>query len=64
MANFYRRLIDLLREAGYKFKRPGSGDHEIWWNPQTRQRVTVDHGVNSRNTANAILKQAGLPKAF
>jgi hypothetical protein len=54
----------LLREAGYEFKRQGRGDHEIWWNPKTGARVTVDRKLASRFTANGVLKEAGLPKAF
>ena len=64
MADYYRDLIRLLRDAGYEFKRQGRGDHEIWWSPRTGVRVTVDRKLNSRNTANAILKAADLPKAF
>jgi predicted RNA binding protein YcfA (HicA-like mRNA interferase family) len=64
MADYYRDLIRLLRDAGFEFKRPGRGDHEIWWNPRTGVRVTVDRKLNSRVTANAILKAADLPKAF
>jgi hypothetical protein len=26
--------------------------------------ITVDNNIKSRHTANAVLKQAGLPKAF
>jgi predicted RNA binding protein YcfA (HicA-like mRNA interferase family) len=64
MADYYRDAIKLLRAAGYEFKRQGRGDHEIWWNPQTGVRVTVDRKLRSRFTANGILKEAGLPKAF
>ncbi len=62
MADYY--LVRLLSENGYAFKRQGRGDHEIWWNPRTGVRVTVDRKLTSRFTANAILKEAGLPKAF
>jgi predicted RNA binding protein YcfA (HicA-like mRNA interferase family) len=64
MANFYRDLVRMLRDAGYELKRQGRGDHEIWWNPRTGVRVIVDHGIKSRATANAVLKEAGLPKEF
>ena len=64
MADFYRDLVKLLRTAGYEFKRQGRGDHEIWWHPQTRVNLTVDKKLRSRITANEILKDAGLPKAF
>ena len=64
MADFYRDVIRLLREANFEFKRQGRGDHEIWWNPGTGVRVTVDRKLKSKFTANGILKEAGLPKAF
>ena len=64
MADYYRDLVARLRAAGYEFKRPGRGDHEIWWNPRTGVRVTVDKKLRSKVTANEILKDAGLPKAF
>lgn len=64
MADFYRDVIRLLKAGGYEFKRSGRGDHEIWWNPQTREFVVVDRKLKSKITANEILKQAGLPKAF
>ena len=58
-------MVDrLLREAGFQFKRQGRGDHEIWWNPATGVSVTVDRKINSRFTANGILKEAGLSKTF
>jgi hypothetical protein len=28
MADFYRDVIRLLRDAGFEFKRQGRGDHE------------------------------------
>ncbi|UIY31139.1 type II toxin-antitoxin system HicA family toxin [Neorhizobium galegae] len=51
-------------KAGCHYHRPGKGDHEIWYSPITKRYFTVDHSVKSRHTANAALKQAGLPKAF
>jgi predicted RNA binding protein YcfA (HicA-like mRNA interferase family) len=64
MADFYRDVVHLLREAGYEFKRQDQGDHEIWWNPATGVRVTVDRKLRSKFTANGILKEAGLTKKF
>jgi predicted RNA binding protein YcfA (HicA-like mRNA interferase family) len=64
MADYYRDLIARLRQAGFEFKRQGRGDHEIWWNPRAHVSVTVDRKLRSRITANEILKDAGLPKAF
>jgi hypothetical protein len=54
---FDRALRDLLRAAGCTFVRQGRGGHEIWYSP-------VPVGIPSRHTANAIPRQAGLPKAF
>jgi hypothetical protein len=64
MADFYRDVVARLRAAGYEFKRSGRGDHSIWWHPETKVRLTVDRKLRSKITANEILKDAGLPKAF
>ncbi|MDO8534893.1 MAG: type II toxin-antitoxin system HicA family toxin [Xanthobacteraceae bacterium] len=56
--------MQLLKAAGYEFKRQGRGDHEIWWELRNRIHVMVDKKLRSKITANEILKQAGLPKAF
>jgi predicted RNA binding protein YcfA (HicA-like mRNA interferase family) len=61
---FDRALRELLRAAGCKFVRQGKGSHEIWYSPVTRRNFAVPVGIPSRHTANAILRQAGLPKAF
>ena len=45
------------------FERQGKGDHEIWYSPLTRRSV-VYNNIQSRHTANGVLKQAGLPKSF
>ncbi|MBL8588291.1 MAG: type II toxin-antitoxin system HicA family toxin [Methylobacteriaceae bacterium] len=61
---FDRELRDLLTRAGCVFVRQGKGSHEIWRSPITGRSFAVPVGVPSRHTANAILRQAGLPKAF
>lgn len=61
---FDREVRDLLRAAGCRMVRQEKGSHEIWHSPITAQNFPVQVGVASRHTANAILKQAGLPKAF
>ena len=61
---FDRTLRDLLREAGCAMMRQGRGSHEIWHSPITRQNFAAPVNIPSRHTANAILRQAGLPKAF
>jgi len=54
----------LLSAAGCTYDRPGKHDHEIWYSPITQRRLAGDHKILSRHTANGVLKQAGLPKAF
>jgi predicted RNA binding protein YcfA (HicA-like mRNA interferase family) len=64
VADYYRDLVRILRRNGFVLKRHGKGDHEIWWDPETGRRAVVAVKTKSRMTANAALKQAGLPKAF
>jgi predicted RNA binding protein YcfA (HicA-like mRNA interferase family) len=61
---FDRPLRDLLLAAGCSLVRQGKGSHEIWTSPVSGQNFAVPVGIPSRHTANAILKQAGLKKAF
>ncbi|KAB0679396.1 type II toxin-antitoxin system HicA family toxin [Aureimonas leprariae] len=61
---FDRELRGLLREAGCELVRQGKGSHEVWRSPITGRTFPVQVGVASRHTANAGLRQAGLPKAF
>lgn len=58
------KLKKILTEAGCYFERTGKGDHDIWYSPITERRFVVDSAIKSRHTANAVLKQAGLPKQF
>jgi len=64
MADFTKDLKKILREAGCTFERHGKGDHELWYSPITAVRFVVDNAIKSRHTANAVLRQAGLPKRF
>ena len=61
---FTPELIRLLRDSGCQFERHGKGDHDIWFSPVTGLRFPVDSNIKSRHTANAVLRQAGLPKHF
>jgi hypothetical protein len=64
MADYAAKLKELLRANQCHFERQGKGDHEIWFSPITEVRFPVDSKIKSRHTANAVLKQAGLPKQF
>ena len=64
MADYAPEVKRLLREAGCYPVRQDKGDHEIWFSPITGRKFVVDSKIKSRHTANAVLKQAGLPKKF
>jgi predicted RNA binding protein YcfA (HicA-like mRNA interferase family) len=64
MADFYPQRVALLLAAGCERVRPGRGSHEIWRNPLNGRNFTLPRSTKSRHTANEVLKQAGLPKAF
>jgi len=61
---FDRDLKRLLSDAGWRYVRNAKGSHEVWTDARGTRNVIVPHGVVKRHTANAVLKQAGLPKAF
>jgi len=63
-SNLYPALVRLLEEAGCSFVRQGKGSHEIWFSPITNRRFTVPKNTVIIHTANGVLKDAGLPKAF
>jgi hypothetical protein len=64
MANFTPELKRILAEKNCHKVRQGKGDHEIWHSPINGRHFVVDSKIKSRHTANAVLKQAGLPKHF
>ena len=63
-SNLYPKLARLLRSAGCTFVRQAKGSHEIWHSPLTNRNYTVPRNTVVTHTANAALKDAGLPKAF
>jgi predicted RNA binding protein YcfA (HicA-like mRNA interferase family) len=64
MADYYRDLVRVLQAHGCYLVRAGKGSHEIWYSPVSKKNVTVPRTTKSRHTANDVLKQAGLAKAF
>ncbi len=64
MNDFGPEVRRLLKAAGFEFHRAGKGDHQIWKSQTSGRVVTVDTKIKSRHSANATLKQAGLPKSF
>ena len=35
----YRQVTRKLRKVGFEFYRTGKGNHEVWFNPQTRLKT-------------------------
>jgi len=64
MADYSRKLRELLRQHGCYLIRQGRGDHEIWFSPIVNRPFTVDGSIKKRHMANAVLKQAGIDKFF
>jgi predicted RNA binding protein YcfA (HicA-like mRNA interferase family) len=63
-SNLYPELVRLLRDAGCHIVRQGKGSHEIWFSPVTKRTFSVPRNTRKPHTANSILKDAGLRKAF
>ena len=63
MTDFGKTVRDKLSKAGCAFLRRGKGDHDIWMTREGK-RIVVPVRIKSRHTANGILKDAGLAKAF
>ncbi len=63
MNDFGKAVRARLSEADCVFLPRGKGDHDLWITKQGR-RIVVPVQIKSRHTANGILKDAGLPKAF
>ena len=61
--DFYPELTALLHAAGWRRAANAKGSHEKWRHPDRAYAVIVPRS-KSCHTANEVLKQAGLPKAF
>lgn len=64
MAEYEKKVRDMLKKMGCSFVRRGKGDHDIWFSPHTNRNVTVDTKIKSRHTSNAIMKQSGIDFKF
>ena len=63
--SFSTDLLAILKEAGCNYHAPAHrGNHDIWFSPITGVYFPLDGKILSHNTANAILKIAGLPEQF
>jgi predicted RNA binding protein YcfA (HicA-like mRNA interferase family) len=61
--DFYREAAKILSEAGWTPTDGGKGSHRKWRHMASGRTVIVPRS-KSRHTANEVLRQAGLPKAF
>lgn len=64
MAEYEKKVRDVLLENGCHFVRRGKGDHDIWYSPLTGRTFPVDSKIKSRHMANVILKQSGIDYHF
>ena len=46
------------------FVRHGKGHHDVWRSPRIEAPFTAPANIDFRHTANKVLKDAGLSKAF
>lgn len=61
--DFYPELVRILRAAVWRQVPSGKGSHEKWHHEDTGRTLIVPPHQEP-HTANEILKDAGLPKAF
>jgi hypothetical protein len=59
-SGFYLQLRKILLQHECRLIRQGKGSHEFWQSPINGRCFPVAITVNTRHTANAILKQAGI----
>ncbi len=64
MAEYEKKVREILSENGCKFLRHGKGDHDIWYSPITNKNFPVDGKIKSRHIANDIMKQSGIKYHF
>ncbi|MBP5465488.1 MAG: type II toxin-antitoxin system HicA family toxin [Treponema sp.] len=64
MAEYEKKVREILLIHGCSFVRHGKGDHDIYYSPITKRNFTVDSKIKSRHTANAIMKQSGIDWHF
>ena len=64
MAEYEKRVREILSKNGCYFVRRGKGDHDIWYSPIVNKKFPVDSKIKSRHTANAIMKQSGINHKF
>ncbi len=64
MAEYEKKVREILKQYGCQFVRKGRGDHEIWKSPFVKRPIAVDGKIKSRHMANLILKPSGIDYRF
>jgi hypothetical protein len=64
MAEYEKRVREVLRNNDCHFVRRGKGDHDIWHSQINNRNFPVDTVIKSRHMANLIMKQSGIKHRF
>jgi len=64
MAEYEKKVRQILLQHGCCFVRHGKGDHEVWYSPITKKNFPVDGKIYIRHVANSVMKQAGINYHF
>ena len=64
MGDYTKKVKEILSDNGFQYERRGKGDHDIWYNPDTKKSVSVDGKIKLKTSANELLKEAGIGKRF
>ncbi len=64
MAEYEKRIREILSQEQCTFVRHGKGDHDIWYSPINGRTFSVPMKIKSRHMANVILKQSGIDFRF
>lgn len=64
MAEYEKKVREILLQNGGYFIRHGKGSHDIWKSPFAEKPVVVPQKIKSRHMANVILKQSGIDYRF
>ena len=64
MAEYEKKVREILKQNGFTFHHHGKGDHDVWFSELLNKKVTVDSKIKSRHIANAIMKQSGITHKF
>jgi predicted RNA binding protein YcfA (HicA-like mRNA interferase family) len=61
---FYKDLVAEISSLGFVYWKQAKGSHEKWRHPISGIILIVQRNLDSRHTANVVLKAAGSTKKF